>query len=228
MRVRPAFRRAFVLAAHDLFVVLRERIGRRRVGDDGLHAQAVEAEVEHDIDVRHEIGVEVGEGAADVVILFPARLCELLKLRHDDVEASHPAHGVTEAVVDLFPAVQTHDDIVHLAVGELDDIVVDKHTVGGEGETEVFAALLFEGACVCGDFFHHIEIHERLTAEKVYLEVVAGAGISDEEIYCSLPHLERHEGSLAVITPLACETVIAVQVAGVGDMQAKRLDDSRA
>ena len=213
-----------VLLHDDLLVLFGEGAGRIGWSDHRLHAEPCEAEPEHGVDVLHEIGVVVSEGAADVILLFSSRGGELSELGDDDIKAAHAARRLAEAVVDLLPPVQTHDDVVHLAVAELDDVVIHQHPVGGEGEAEVLAALLFPLARVRHDVLHHAEVHERLAPEEVHFEVVPAPGIFNEEIYGAFADVKRHESAFAVIFALACETIVAVEVAGVRDMQTQRLD----
>ena len=79
-------------------------------------------------------------------------------------------------------------------------------------------------AAVGHQLLDHIKVHQRLAAEEVHLEVAAAAGILDEEIHCTLAHLKAHQGTLALIAALRGEAIGAVQVAGVGHMQAEGLD----
>ena len=79
-------------------------------------------------------------------------------------------------------------------------------------------------AAVGHQLFHHVEVHQRLAAEEIDLEVAAGAGVLDEEVHSPLAHLEAHQGAVALIAALRGEAVGAVEVAGVGDVEAERLD----
>ena len=79
----------------------------------------------------------VGVGAAHVIVLVAALFHELLELRHDGVIAAVACVVLAEAVMDFLAAIEAQHDIVALLVAEVDDIVVDEHTVGGHGEAEV-------------------------------------------------------------------------------------------
>ena len=52
--------------------------------------------------------------------------------------------------------------------------------------------------------------------------------MGNQEIQRLLAHLKAHDGPLAVVFTLAGKAVLAVQVAGVGHMQAQRLDHRAA
>ena len=219
-----------VLAHDDREILFGQRVGRVRRADDGFHAQPVEAEGEHGVDILHEIGIEVSEGAADIVFFSDgfARGLQGEEFGDDDLEAPYAPHGLAEAVVDFLSAVEAHHDIVHLAGGEVDDFLVHEHTVCGEGETEVLARLLFALSAVGDEAFHRLPIHERFAAEKVNFEVVSVARRLDEEVEGAAARLVGHERAFAVVAPLAREAVLAVEVAGVRDMEAERFEDAGA
>ena len=175
-------------------------------------------------DVVGEVGVVVGVGAAHVIVLVAALFHKLLELRHDGVIAAVACVVLAEAVMDFLAAIEAQHDIVALLVAEVDDIVVDEHTVGGHGEAEVLVVDLLLLAAVGDELFDHVEVHQRLAAEEIDLEVAAGAGVLDEEVHSPLAHLEAHQGAVALIAALRGEAVGAVEVAGVGDVEAERLD----
>ena len=213
-----------VLLLQDGQVLGSEGAGVGGLGDDRFHAQLREAEVGHVEDVVGEVGVVVGVGAAHVIVLVAALFHELLELRHDGVIAAVACVVLAEAVMDFLAAIEAQHDIVALLVAEVDDIVVDEHTVGGHGEAEVLVVDLLLLAAVGDELFDHVEVHQRLTAEEIDLEVAAGAGVLDEEVHGPLAHLEAHQGAVALIAALRGEAVGAVEVAGVGDVEAERLD----
>ena len=93
-----------------------------------------------------------------------------------------------------------------------------------KGEPEVLAVLLFHAARVFHQLLDHVPVHQRLAAEEVDLQVAALAGMLDKEIQRALAHLKAHQRAVAVVLALAGEAVGAVQVAGVRDVQAQRLD----
>ena len=125
-------------------------------------------------------------------------------------------------------AVQAQHHVVHLPVGEVDDLVVHQHAIGGEGEAELLVALGLAAAGVSHQLLHHIPVHQRLAAEEVHLQVDPAARMGNEEIQRLLAHLKAHNGALAVVLALAGKAVLAVQVAGVCNVQAQRLDHGAA
>ena len=60
-------------------------------------------------------------------------------------------------------------------------------------------------------------------AEEVHLQIGPGAGILNQEVQRLLAHLEAHERPLTVVLALAGEAVLAVEVAGVGHVEAQCL-----
>ena len=118
-------------------------------------------------DVLAEVEVFLCKGAADVVFLIAAELCELLELGDDRVVGAAAVRPDAEVVVDLFPAVEGEDDVVHLFVHILDLVVGQLDAVGGDGEEEVLVVelLLFSGV---GDgILDNLPVHQRFAAEKV-------------------------------------------------------------
>ena len=125
--------------------------------------------------------------------------------------------------MNLLPAVQAEHHIAHLPVGKVDHIIIDQHTVGSQGETEVFVLFLLDAAGVGHQLLHHVKIHQRFPAEEVHLQVMPGAGMSHQEVQGLFAHFKGHHGTFPVILSLAGKAVGAVQVAGVRHMQAQRL-----
>ena len=117
---------------------------------------------------------------------------------------------------------------MHLAVAELRYLVVEQDTVSGEGEAEVLARVLLYGARVGDEVLYDLPVHERFAAEEVHLEVPARAGVLDEEVERPPAVLEGHERPLTVVLALTGEAVGAVEVAGVGDVEAEGLYHLRA
>ena len=218
------FGQDLILLLEDGQVLRGQGAGIVRLADHGLHAQLGKAEVGHVEDVVGKIRVKVGVSAAHVVVLIAALLDKLLELGHDGIIAAAARVILAEAVVDFLAAVQAQNDIVTLLVAEVDDIVVDEHAVGGHGEAEILVVDLLLLTAIGHQLFDHIEIHQRLTAEEVDFEVAAGAAVLNEEIHGALAHLKAHEGTLALITALGSKAVGAVQVTGVGHMQAESFD----
>ena len=128
-------------------------------------------------DVVGEIRVGVGVSAADVIITFAAASCELLKLRDDGIIAAAPLIVYAEAVVHFLAAVDAHDDVLHLTVGEFDHIVVNIDAVGGQREAETLMMRRFQTAAVADEFFDDFPVHQRLAAEEVHLQIGVAAGV---------------------------------------------------
>ena len=217
-------RQALVLLVELGLILLRQGVGLTGGADHRLHGQLRKAQVRHVEDVLGEIHVVVGEGAPDVVALSAPGLHQLLELGHDDVVAALVPGGPPQPVVDLLPAIQAQHHVVHLPVGEVDDVVVDEHAVGGEGEAEALVVDLLLLPAVGHQALDHVPVHQRLSAEEVHLQVPAAAGIGDEKVQGLLAHLVAHQGPLPLVLALAGEAVLAGEVAGVGHVEAQGLD----
>ena len=216
----------FILLEHHLEVAAGQRGGVVRRTDNRLHTQLCEAEVKHLLYIAQKIGICVGEGAAHVVAFAAARIYKLLELRHNALPA--PAAGVVnaEAVMHFLAPVETENDVVHLAVCKVDHVVVDEHSVRREREAEILPVLFLYASCVCDKLLDDFKVHQRLAAEEVDLKIVPCAGVGDEKVKRLLADLIAHDRALTMVLALACKAVGAVEIAGVRNMQAQRLDDA--
>ena len=217
-----------VLLLQDGQVGLSQGAGVAGVADHRLHAQLGKAEVCHVEDIVGKVGVKVGIGAAHIVVLVAALLDELLELGHDAVVAAVACAVHAEAVVDLLAAIQTQHHIVALLVAEVDNVVINEHTVGGHGKAEVLVMDLFLLTAVGHQLFDHLKVHQRLAAKEVHFQIAAGAAVLDEEVHGALAHLKAHQGAVAMVAPLRGKAVRAAQVAAMGNVQAQCLYHSVA
>lgn len=124
----------------------------------------------------------------------------------------------------LLASVQRQDHVVALTVCPVNDLIVEKHTVGREGKAEILVVLLFDRPRISNDLAADIEIHERFPAEEIDLQITPFSRMLHKKINGAFADFKRHECTLAVIAPLTCEAVVAIEVTGVGYKQAKRLD----
>ena len=61
--------------------------------------------------------------------------------------------------------------IMAFFIGKINNFIVYAHTVCGQSESEILSFFLFYAACVCHQFFDHIEVHQRFSAKEVNLQV---------------------------------------------------------
>ena len=191
-------------------VLFRQGPGLAGGTDHRLHAQLGEAQVGHVEDVVGEVHVVVGEGPAHIIAQIAPFFHKTLEFGDNDVIAANPGEVFPQAVVDLFPAVQAEDDVVHLLVAELRHLIVQQDAVGGQGEAEILVVDGLLGAGVGHQVFHHLPVHQRLTAEEVHLQIDAGAGLGNQKVQGLLAHPKGHEGPLTMVLALAGEAVLAV------------------
>ena len=225
MKPFPSLRQPLVLGEDGGEVGLGKGVGQLGVGHHRLHRDLVEAAA---VQVQHVLGkvqVVLGEGAPDIVLPIPPALHQLLELGQEGVVAAGAVHPVAHPVVDLPAPVHREHHVVHLPVDEVDALVGKEGAVGGDGEAEVLAGLLLPLPGVADDLLHHPEIHQRLPAREVQFQVPAALRFLNEEVDGLLPHLQGHLHPVAgAKVPGAGETVVAPQVAVVGDVQTHGLD----
>ena len=213
-----------ILLLDNLEILFGERRRIPRGTDHRFHAQFRKAQVQHGPDILQEVGVPVGKGSAHVIVFAAAGPDQLLKLRHNPLPASVSGVIHPEAVVDLLPSVEREHDVAHLAIAEVDHIIVDEHAVGCEGKAEVLAGLLLPDTGIGHQLFHRVEVHQRFPAEEIDLQVPARSGVLDQEVQRPFPHFRAHHRAFAVVLSLAGKTVRAVEVAGMRHMQTERFD----
>ena len=158
-----------VLLLDNLQILRRQ--GRRVPGgaDHRLHGELGKAQVRHVEEVLREVGVPVGEGAPHVIAASPPGLHQLLELGDNAVIAAVSGVVHPEGVVNLLPPVQGKDHVVHFPVSEVDNLLVDEHPVGGEGEAELFAMGFLLRPGIGHQVLHHLPVHQRFAAKEVHL-----------------------------------------------------------
>ena len=109
-----------------------------------------------------------------------ALLDQLLKLGHDDVVAASTRNSLAHLVVDRRTAIERQDNVIHVGVDVVNLLVVEQQAVGGDGEAELLAVLLFDRTRIINGLLDRIPCHERLTAEEVNLDVAALARALDD------------------------------------------------
>ena len=206
-------------------VLLGQGLGGIGRGHHRLHGQLRESQiVRHVEQIVGEIHVVVGEGAPHIIALAAAGSHQLLELGHDAVIAAVARQVHPEPVVHFLAAVQRKHHIVAFLVGPLDDFIGDADAVGGQGKPEILAGGFLDAAGVGHQLLAHLKVHQRFAAEKVHFQVAAGTGIFHQEIQRPLAGLKAHQARFAVELALGRKAVAAVQVAGMGHVQAKGLD----
>ena len=205
-------------------VLLGEGPGFARRAHHRLHAQLGKAQIGHVENVVGKVHIVMGEGSPHIVTLVSPLLDKPLELGDDDVIAPHPSQVLPQPVVDLLPAVQAEDHVVHLPVAERCHLVVQQHAVGGEGEAELLVVDGLLGPGIGHQVLDHLPVHQGLAPEEVHLQVHPATRAGNEKVQGLLAHGKGHQPPVPVVVPLAGKAVVAVEVAGVGHVQAHGLE----
>ena len=80
-------------------------------------------------------------------------------------------------------------------------------------------------SAVSHQVFHHLPVHQRLTAEKVHLQISSVAGIGNQEIQRLLAYLKTHQRSAAMVLAFLRKAVFTGQITVMGNVQTERLDN---
>ena len=166
----------------------------------------------------------MGKGAPHVVVLSAPCFYQLLELGNNLLPAAIACVVHPVAVMDFLAAVKAQHHVAHLMVGKIDHVIVDQHAVCGQCKAEMLVMRFLDLTGIRHQLLHHIEVHQRLAAEEIHLQIVPGAGIFDQEVQRPLAHLIAHQRPVAVVLALTGKAVGAIEVAGVGNVQAQCLD----
>ena len=79
----------------------------------------------------------------DIIAFVTAFFHKFLKFRHNQIVASVALVILAQTVVNLFSAVKAQNNVVHLAVAEINHVIIDQNAVCGKREAEIFACLLY-------------------------------------------------------------------------------------
>ena len=126
--------------------------------------------------------------------------------------------------MDLLAAIQAQHHIAALPVGPFDDIIVHQHTVGRQSEAEVLSLFLLHAPGIGHQVLDHLEVHQRFTAKEVHFQIASGAGMLDQKIQGLFAHFIAHDRAFAVVLALTGKAIGAIEIAGVGNVQAQGLD----
>ena len=77
------------------------------------------------------------------------------------------------------------------------------------------------------ELFYNIPVHQRFTAEEIYLEVSSAAGVCDQEIKRFFADFQGHQCTSSVILALFCEAVTTGKVTVVCNVEAECFYDGR-
>ena len=149
----------------------------------------------------------MGKGAAHIIVLVAPGLYQLLELRHNALIAAVACIVNAPFIVNFFSAVEAQNDVMHLTVCKIYNVVVYQHTVCSKSKAEIFAVLLFYAASVFNELFNRVPIHKRLSAEEINLKIVSRTRIFNKEVERALTRFKTHYGSVAVILTLARKAI---------------------
>ena len=99
-------------------------------------------------------------------------------------------------------------------------VVIEQDAVGGDGKAEVLVMELLLLSGIRHHLLDHAEVHQRLSAEEIHLQIPALSGMTDQKIHGALARLRAHKLPAVVICPLVRKAVRAPQITVMGHMQA--------
>ena len=161
------------------------------------------------------------------MLAFAALGNELPRLGNDDIIRTAAVRGHALRVMHLTPAVKAQDEIEHLFIDKIVYLVIESNAVGGDGEMNLLIMQLFKLTPVADDTPDDIEIHQRFTAEKVYLQVMPSAAVLNKKIERRLTRFKAHKHPAAAVFAGLGKAVFTSQVAVVSNVEAHALDGGK-
>jgi hypothetical protein len=206
-------------------ILLPDSVRRLRRRYDRLYRNLLKPLVRQAENILRKVQIVVGEGPSDIVTILPPGSCELLKLGHDQIITAFAVAEGPHAVVHILAPVHTENHIGHLAVAEIHDVIPQQNPVGRERETETLMMRLLQTASVLHKLLYHIPVHQRLSAKEINLQIDSAPGIGYQKIQRLPAGLQAHQGPAAMILALLGKTILTGQIAVMGNVKTKRLDN---
>ena len=124
----------------------------------------------------------------------------------------------------LGAAIDGDDHIVHFLVEEIGHLVIEQHRVGGGGELEHLAMLLFQLAAIGHHFLDDREVHQRFAAKEVHFQILAVAAVSHQPVQRLAAGLRTQHGAAGhMVFAGIGKAILTAQVAVVRHQQAHGL-----
>ena len=117
------------------------------------------------------IKIVVSVGASHIIALASTFLCKFLELGKYYVITSFAVSGWTHVVMYFFSSIYAEYHVRHLSVGKFHDLIIQKHSVGREGKSELLVILLLKTSSVLNCLLHNIPVHKRLAAKEIHFKV---------------------------------------------------------
>ena len=154
-----------------------------------------------------------------IIFILITRFCKLLEFRNDQIIASGSLAEWSHIIMYFFTSVNAQYNVAHFFVTELHYFIIEKYTVGSQCETEFFVVGFFLGTSICHQILYHLPVHKRLSAKKVYFQVLSGTGIGNKEIQSFLSYFIRHQCSSSMIFPFFGKTIPTCQITVMCNMK---------
>ena len=88
----------------------------------------------------------------------------------------------------------------------------------------MLAVFLFQTTGIGHSLLDYLKIHQRLSAEKIYLQVTAPHRFFHQEINGRLGNLKAHDLVRSAVRTLSCKAITAPQIAVMGHVQTHSLE----
>ena len=189
-----------------------------------LHRDLLESQICQMKHVVGEILVVLGKCTAHIIFFLIPALCQLFKLRQNQIIASFSVTERSHTVVNFLTSIDTQDHVVHLTVCELLYLIVQQNAIGCQSKTESLIMKLLLLSSVCNQVFDNLPVHQRLATEEIHFQIVSASGIGNQEIQCLLTYLVAHKSTTSMILAFFCKAVTTGQITIMGNVQTQCLN----
>ena len=122
------------------------------------------------------------EGSTYIVLVLISGFSELLELWKNNIVCALSVTGRTHHIIHFLTAIDRENNIAHLLITELHDLIIEKKSIGRKCEAEFLIVLFFLGTSISDEVFYNLPVHGRLTTEEVDFKIGTIAGISNQKI----------------------------------------------
>ena len=154
--------------------------------------------------------------AAHIIIRLISRVSEFFEFIYYEIIAALTVRRFSEIIVNLFSSVKRKHNIAHLLAAEVDDLVVNQHTVRSQCETETFVVFFLLFASVLYQLLAYFPVEQRLTAKEIDLKVFPRSAVFNQKVKRPFACFKTHQSFVrSAVFTFACKAVFAVQVTAV-------------
>ena len=215
-----------IILRKNLRNVLRHKcIVLARRGNDRLNGNLLKSQIGKMADIRGKVLVKTRKRPAHIIVCLIPALRHFFKFRNHQIVAALSSGKRTHFVMDFFPSVHAQNNICHLPVGKVNDVIIQQHAVRRQRKTEPLVVRFLKASAICDQILYNLPVHQGFPAKKIHFQVHAAAGVRHKKIQRLLADLVTHKSPSAMVLSLLRKAVPALKVAVMRNMKTECLHD---